>query len=114
MHLESPFNIAVQDDETGTNRELHITFKPGFVQKELFERTEEFQRYIDRLKHDLSKLSHDSPDRLGIETILEICENLREYVVKDELDFEETVVIEVRRSVNIPRNITGDSRIKPD
>ncbi|MGD8567854.1 MAG: hypothetical protein PVJ39_07185 [Gammaproteobacteria bacterium] len=109
MHNESPLNIFVHDDETSKNRELHLTFKPGFAQKELFERREEFQQYIDQLKHDLSKLAHDNPDRLGTETILEICENLREYIAKDELDLNQTIVIEIQPSVNISRYITGET-----
>jgi hypothetical protein len=111
MHIESPLNITVEDGESGMNRELHLTFKSEFVQKELFERSEEFQRYIDQLKHDLSKLAHDNPDRLGTETILEICENLRDYITRDELDLSETVVIEVQPSVNIDRYITGGSTL---
>lgn len=111
MQIESPLNISVQDDETGTSRELHLTFNPGFIQKELFERAEEFQRYIDQLNHDLSKLAHDNPDRLGTETVLEICENLRDYITQDELDLNETVVIEIQPSVNIDRFITGGSTL---
>ena len=111
MQIEGPLAISIQDDETSMKRELHLSFKPGFVRKELFERTEEFQTYIDRLNHNLSKLAKDNPDRLGMETILEICENLREYIAKDEIDLNETIVIEIQPSVNITNFITSEPTI---
>ena len=111
MQIEGPLTISVQDDETSMKRELHLSFKRGFVRKELFERTEEFQTYIDRLNHNLSRLAKDNPDRLAIETVLEICENLRENIAKDEIDLDETIVIEIQPSVNITNIITGGPTI---
>ncbi|MGD8558242.1 MAG: hypothetical protein PVF34_09660 [Gammaproteobacteria bacterium] len=111
MYIDSPLDITVRDDETNTNRELYLTFKSAFIQKELFERVEEFQQYIDQLKHDISKLPQDNPDRLGLETILDICENLREYIATDELDLNEQIVIEIQPSSKIGDNVSGGSTI---
>jgi len=109
MEIAGPLNISMQEDKTTLRRELRLTFKPGFTQEKLFERTEAFQKYIDHLKHDLHKLEKDNPDRLGMETILQICENLAEYIAKDELDLHETIVIEINPSINITNRITGST-----
>ena len=101
MEIEGPLHISVQDNNTSMKRELHLAFNPQFIQENLFERTEAFQRYLDHLKHDLQKLEKDNPDRLGIETILQICENLLENISNDELDLNEKIVIEISPTINI-------------
>ena len=111
MEIEGPLNISVQEDESSLKRELHISFTPAFIQEKLFERTEVFQSYIDHLKHDLRKLDHADPNRLGIETILQICENLVEYIEKDEIDLDETIVIEINPTINITNFITSTGSI---
>ena len=111
MEIAGPLNISVKEDETTLRRELHLTFKPGFIQEKLFERTEAFEKYIDHLKHELQKLEKDNPDRLGMETILQVCENLVDYIAKDELDLHESIVIEINPSINITNLITGSASI---
>ncbi|HEY5603931.1 MAG TPA: hypothetical protein VIM41_12545 [Gammaproteobacteria bacterium] len=111
MEIEGPLNITVQEDETSLNRELHISFRPAFAQEKLFERTEAFRNYIDNLKHSLQKLGHADPNRMGINTILEICENLQEYIETDEIDLHETIIIEISPSINITNLITGTTSI---
>ena len=111
MEISGPLRISVHEDETSQKRELHLSFNPGFIEEKLFERTEAIQKYLDHLKHDIQKLDTDDPDRLGMETILQICENLAEYVAKDELDLHETIVIEINPSINIANLITGSASI---
>ena len=111
MEIEGPLHISVQEDETSLKRELHLSFKPEFIQEKLFERTEVFQKYIDHLKHNLEKLEKDNPDRLGMETILQICENLSEYISSDEIDLEKTIIIEINPSINIANLISGAGAI---
>ena len=48
---------------------------------------------------------------LGIETILQICENLLEYITKDEIDLNETIVIEISPTINITSLMTGTTTI---
>ena len=111
MEIEGPLHISVQDDETSLKKELHLSFNPQFIQEKLFERTEVFQKYIDHLKHGLQKLEKDNPDRLGMETILQICENLSEYITNDEIDLNETIVIEIDPTIDITNLITGPGSI---
>lgn len=111
MEIEGPFNILVKDDETSLKRELHLSFKSEFILEKLFERTEAFQKYIDHLKHKLQKLEKDNTDRLGMETILQICENLSEYIINDEIDLNETIVIEISPKINITNLMTGATSI---
>lgn len=111
MEIEGPLNIFVQDDETSLKRELHLSFKPQFIQENLFERTEAFQKYIDHLKHNIQKFEKDDIDRLGMETILQICENLLEYIINDEIDLNETIVLEISPKINITNLMTGATTI---
>ena len=111
MEIEGPLRISVQDDENSLKRELHLSFTPQFIQEKLFERTEAFQNYIDHLKHNLQKLEKDNVDRLGMETILQICENLLEYITNDEIDLNTTIVIEISPTINITSLMTGTTTI---
>ncbi len=112
MEIESPLHITVQDDESSMKRELHITFNQGFRNEKLFERREAFQRYIDSLKNNLAKLEKDNVDFLGMEAILQICEQLAEYIDKDEVDLDEKIIIEISPSVDVSNFITGATSIK--
>ncbi|WP_455202535.1 hypothetical protein [Kaarinaea lacus] len=111
MEIEGPLSISVQDDETSMKRELHLSFKPDFIQEKLFERTEAFQKYVDLLNHNLQKLEKDNSDRLGMETILQICENLSEYITRDEINLNKTIVIEINSAIDITNLITGPGSI---
>jgi hypothetical protein len=109
MEIEGPLTISVQEDDATMKRELHLAFKPAFINKKLFERIEQFQSYMDHLSHNIHKLHKDEPDRLGMETILEICQNLAEFIASDELDLEETIVIELQPNINITNLLTSGS-----
>lgn len=109
MEIEGPLIISVQDDETSHKRELHVAFKPGFIQQKVFERVEALQTYMDKLNHNLKKLARDNPDRIGMETVYQVCNNLLEYIREDEIDLNKTIVIEIQPSINITHFITGDS-----
>jgi hypothetical protein len=111
MEISGPLRISVQEDKSSLKRELHLSFNPAFIEEKLFERTEAFQKYIDHLKHDLHKLGSDDPDRLGTETILQICENLAEDIAKDELDLHDTIIIEINPSIDITRLVTDSFSI---
>jgi len=109
MEIEGPLIITVKKDEASSKHELHLTFKPGFINKKVFERIEALQNYIDQLKHHMQDFAVDNPDRVGMETVLQICENLLEYIGSDEIDLEQTIVIDIQPSIKLSQFLTDGS-----
>ena len=109
MEIEGPLTISIKEDEVSMKRELHLAFQPAFIDKKPFERVELFQAYMDHLNHHIHKLHKEDPNRLGMETILEICQNLAEYVASDEIDLEETIIIELQPHINITHILSSGS-----
>jgi len=48
---------------------------------------------------------------MGMETVYQICDNLREHIRADEIDLEETIVIEIQPTISIANLISGNSSI---
>lgn len=111
MEIKGPLSISVQDDDASLKRELHITFKPAFVQSALPERIKQLEAYIKDLVLALQPLDKDAPDRLGMETVYQICENLLDHVRADEIDLNETIIIEIQPTISISSMVTGHSSI---
>ena len=107
MLIEGPLIISVKDDEATMNRELHLTFTPTFVQQKVFERVEALQSYMDKLYHQMARLEENDPKRAGMETVYQICDNLLEYIRGDEIDLDQTIIIEIKPDINITSFITG-------
>lgn len=111
MEIKGPLTISVQDDETSLKRELHISFKPAFVKSEVPERFKQLETYMNELVQALQPLKKDAPDRLGMETVYQICENLLDHIRADEIDLHETIVIEIQPTISISSIVTGRSSI---
>ena len=111
MEIKGPLTISVQDDDTSLKRELHISFKPAFVESDVSERIKKLEAYMSELVQALQQLSQDAPDRLGVETMYQICENLLDHIRADEIDLLETIVIEIQPTISISSIVTGHSSI---
>ena len=111
MEIKGPLTISVQDDDTSLKRELHISFKPAFVQSEVAQRISQLEAYMSELIQGLQQLSQDAPDRLGMETMYQICENLLDHIRADEIDLHETIVIEIQPTISISSLVSGHSSI---
>lgn len=107
MQIEGPLIIAVQEDESSLKRELHLSFKPGFKQQTATQRIESLQDYMDRLKQNLQQLESGNADRMGMETVHHICENLLQYLRSDEIDLNETIAIEIQPPISIASILSG-------
>jgi hypothetical protein len=111
MKINGPLIISLQEDDTSMRRELHIAFKPAFIQLEVPERAKVLMDYMSHLNVGLGTMDKDDPDRQGMETVTQICENLLEHIRADEIDLEETIVIEIQPTVSITSLITGNFSI---
>ena len=111
MEIEGPLTIAIQDDEAYQKRELHIQFKPDFKQMDLSARVTALQKYINDIKQQLETLDADTPDRQGMETVMHIGETLLEYIAADQIDLEETIIIEIQTTIDVSSFIHGGSSI---
>lgn len=111
MEINGPLIISIQDDDTSLKRELHLAFKPEFAQLTTPQRLNALEVYMQQLHSASQGLHKDDPDRLGMETVRQICEALREHIRADEVDLDEIIVIEIQPTINLSGIVTSQSSI---
>jgi tRNA (Thr-GGU) A37 N-methylase len=111
MEINGPLIVSIQDDEASLKRELHISFKPAFVQLNPPDRVKALENYMQQLNSVFQTMATDDPNRLGMETVYQICENLREHIRLDEIDLDETIIIEIQPTISISSFITDNPSI---
>lgn len=107
----NPLVISVQTDDMSLKHELHLAFKPAFIHQSVQQRATELQNYMNQLAQNIQHTDDNDPDRSGMETLLHICGNMLEYVRNDDLDLNETIIIEIQPTMNITSFLTGSSSI---
>lgn len=95
MEITGPLTIGVIDNDTGS-REIHLGFKPEFRILHLQQQSEKFQEFITTLINEIHKLDESDPNRQGMTTILQICEQLQPHIDANELPLEETIVVNIQ------------------
>ncbi|HHJ35595.1 MAG TPA: transcriptional regulator [Gammaproteobacteria bacterium] len=95
MEINGPLTIGVLDNDTG-GRELHLGFKPDFRVLNLQQQSEAFQDFIKTLINEIHELDESDPNRQGMTTILQICEQLQPHIDTNELPLEETIVVNIQ------------------
>jgi hypothetical protein len=95
MEITGPLTIGVIDNDTGS-REIHLGFKPEFRILHLQQQSEKFQEFITTLINEIHKLDESDPNRQGMTTILQICEQLQPHINANELPLEETIVVNIQ------------------
>ena len=95
MEISGPLKIGVLDNDTG-GREIHLDFKPDFRILKLQQQSEAFQDFIKTLINEIHKLEENDPNRQGMGTILQICEQLQPHIDANELPLEETIVVNIQ------------------
>jgi hypothetical protein len=105
MEITGPLTIGVIDTDTGS-REIHLAFKPEFRILHLQQQSEKFQEFITTLINEIHKLDESDPNRQGMTTILQICEQLQPHIDANELPLEETIVVNIQT-----RNPFGNIKI---
>jgi hypothetical protein len=105
MEISGPLTIGVIDNDSGS-REIHLGFKPEFRILHLQQQSEQFQEFIKNLINEIYKLEEADPNRQGMTTILQICEQLQPHIDANELPLEETIVVNIQT-----RNPFGNIKI---
>ncbi len=95
MEITGPLNIGVLDNDTG-GREIHLSFNPDFRILNQQQQSKSFQAFIKTLINEIHKLEADDPNRQGMSTILQICEQLQPHIDANELPLEETIVVNIQ------------------
>jgi len=95
MEITGPLNIGVLDNDSG-GRELHLSFKADFRILNLQQQSQSFQEFIKTLINEIHKLDEADANRLGMTTILQICEQLQPHIDANELPLEETIVVNIQ------------------
>ena len=95
MEITGPLNIGVLDNDTG-GREIHLSFKADFRILNLQQQSQSFQEFIKTLINEIHKLDESDPNRQGMTTILQICEQLQPHIDANERPLEETIVVNVQ------------------
>ena len=111
MEIKGPLIISVQTDDTSMKRELHISFKPAFIQQSVSERVRELQSYMAQITKGILPLDDGDPNRAGMEAIYQVCANLIEFIRSDEIDLTETIIIEIEPTINLANFIMDRSLI---
>lgn len=66
---------------------------------------------MTQMNSGLGTMDKDEPDRRGMETVIQICESLADHIRADEIDLEETIVIESQPTVSISGLTSGTCSI---
>ena len=95
MEITGPLNIGVLDNDSG-GREIHLSFKADFRILNLQQQSQSFQEFIKTLINEIHTLDEADTNRLGMTTILQICEQLQPHIDANELPLEETIVVNIQ------------------
>lgn len=111
MKFDAPIQISFQDDDIRKKRELHIRFRPDFIQDSLQNRIEHFENYINSLIQSIHQLELQCSDRNGMEVVLQFCQNILAYVKSEQIDLKETFVVEITQDVGTGKMPNSDNSI---
>lgn len=92
MKISGPLKIGILENDMG-GREVHLDFVDDFRVLNLQQQTETFRNFIIKLASDIDSLDADDPDRKGMLTIHQICEQLMPHIEANEIPLEETIVV---------------------
>ncbi|MDH5735962.1 MAG: hypothetical protein OEY87_07550 [Gammaproteobacteria bacterium] len=94
MQIDGPFSISIVNNAESHTRELHLKFYDSFQNSLLDDRIALFSNYIGSINTNLIN-EFDTQSRQGMETILQISEQLLPHIINDEISLDETIIIEI-------------------
>ena len=107
MVIQGPLTIRLLTQEGDLQRELHLAFTEEFIQKPVAIRAMDFNQYIHSLEQQAAQIQTDTPERQGILTILQICQELLPYIQQDEIPLEETIVVNIQAEFGLTQFINA-------
>lgn len=63
--------------------------------------------YIHNLEQQAAQIQADTPERRGILTILQICQELLSYIQEDEIPLEETIEVNIHAEFGLTQVINA-------
>jgi len=91
----------IVDKPDSQSKELQLTFTDSFSNSELGQRTSILEKYINELSDNIQQLPADSQDRQGMLIIEQLAGQLLSHIANDELELEETIVVEINKEITI-------------
>ena len=101
MLIEGPFTISILDNGDAQSKELHLIFTADFKNSNVPERVGKLQAYIMNIANNTQDLALDSPDRQGMLIVKQLSEQLLSHISNDEMELDETIVIEINKEFSI-------------
>ena len=92
MKITGPLKIGILENDLG-GREVHLDFNNDFRILNLSQQIDAFRAFIANLAKDIDALDNDNPDRKGMLTIYQICEEIMPHLEANEIPLEETIVV---------------------
>ena len=92
MKITGPLTIGILENDLG-GREVHLDFNNDFRILHLSQQIDTFRAFIANLSKDINELDDDSPDKKGMLTIYQICEQIMPHIEANEIPLEETIVV---------------------
>jgi len=106
MQIDGPFNIKIVDNEQSGIRELHLDFQAAFQNAALEERQSQLDSYMQDLAQSIQQ-STDTATQQGMLLIQQIAEELRPHIHADEVELNETIIIELGASSPLDKLLDG-------
>ncbi len=99
MLIEGPLKIAIAEPEDGEGRILVMGFTPEFRALDLAGQGDAFRDYLAGLNESIaSDAGIDARNRAGMMIVRQIVEQLLPHVVAGELDLEQSMTVQIRRT----------------
>ncbi|MDH5648992.1 MAG: hypothetical protein OEY67_04985 [Gammaproteobacteria bacterium] len=95
MKIEGPLKIGVIDNGNGAGHQLEIKFTEAFQGLPVAQRVLEFRNYVSGLRMQLSGKGLDDDNRQGVSMVLQISEQLLNYIESDEIPLNEIIMIDI-------------------
>ena len=92
MKITGPLKIGILENDLG-GREVHIDFSDDFRILNLTQQTDSFRIFIANLSKQINALDDNDPDKKGMLTIHQICEQIMPHIEANEIPLEETIVV---------------------
>ena len=92
MKITGPLKIGILENDMG-GREVHLDFNDDFRILNQSQQTDTFRAFIANLSKDIDALDDSNPDKKGMLTIHQICEQIMPHLEANEIPLEETIVV---------------------
>jgi len=97
MQIDAPFSISVIVNSESQTHELHLSFTQSFQDASLEDRISLFKNHIKDLGININAET-DQQTIQGMNTILQISEQLLPHIIDNEIPLSEEIIVEIGSS----------------